>query len=114
MEIVDRIQNSPSLAEHRMGQLKAILYLLQTNLEDFKDEVDRSYELLRLGEKTDLSKQIENSLDNPLQSIFGMSASVDVQVKQIIDRIVKSFFRKNASLIHQAMRSKMQNQDLHY
>ena len=60
------------------------------------------------------SKQIENSLDNPLQSIFGMSASVDVQVKQIIDRIVKSFFRKNASLIHQAMRSKMQNQDLHY
>jgi hypothetical protein len=114
MNKIENIQGATSLTDHRTGQLKAILYLLQTNLEEFKDEVDRSYELLKLGEKTDLSQRIESSLDNPIESIFGMSANIDGQVKLIIDRIVKGFLKKHHGTIELAFRSKFASDDLHY
>lgn len=101
-------------AEQRIGQLKAILYLLQTNLEEFKDEVERSYELLKVGEKTDLSKKIENSLDNPFEEVFAMSAKLDDQVKFVVDRIVKGFLQNNQQIISTAYKSATPQNDLHY
>jgi hypothetical protein len=101
-------------AGQKLGQLKAILYLLQTNLEEFKDEVDRSYELLQIGELTQLTKQIEGSLSNPLSNLSQVSANLDQQVKSLVDMYVKSFLRKNKSLLHAAYRSKTNLNELHY
>ncbi|MCG8698102.1 MAG: hypothetical protein MI922_08615 [Bacteroidales bacterium] len=100
--------------DQKVGQLKAILYLLQTNLEDFSKEVDRSYELLKVGEKTDLSKQIEDTLDNPLNSIFNLSADIDNNVKGIVHKIASSFIKKNADIINSAFKTKTTMDDLHY
>jgi hypothetical protein len=88
--------------------------LLQTNLEEFKDEVDRSYELLKIGERTDLSKRIENTLENPINSIFQLSSNIEQQIKEIIDRIVKGFLRHNSAIIYSAFRTKTTMNDLHY
>lgn len=104
----------PTSADQKLGQLKAILYLLQTNLEEFKDEVDRSYELLKLGEMTELSSKIENTLSNPIDNVFHVSNNIDTQVKYIVDKFVKSFLAKNKSIIAGAYRSKTSLNDLHY
>jgi len=101
-------------ADQKLGQLKAILYLLQTNLEEFKDEVDRSYELLKIGEMTQLTKKIEGTLSNPIDSVSQVSANIDKQVKHIVDIFVQSFFRHNKSLLSSAYRSKTSLNDLHY
>jgi hypothetical protein len=101
-------------ADQKLGQLKAILYLLQTNLEEFKDEVDRSYELLKIGEMTDLTKKIEDTLSNPMDSVFLVSNNIDNQVKHIVDIFVKSFLRNRKSIVASAYRSKTSLNDLHY
>lgn len=101
-------------ADQKLGQLRAILYLLQTNLEEFKDEVDRSYELLQIGEMTELTKKIEGTLSNPMDSILNVSNNIDGQVKQIVDLYVKSFFRKIKETVSNAYRSKTTLNDLHY
>ena len=101
-------------ADQKLGQLRAILYLLQTNLEEFKDEVDRSYELLKIGEMTELTKKIEGTLSNPMDSVLNVSNNIDGQVKQIVDIFVKSFFRKNKETVSATYRSKTSLNDLHY
>ena len=79
--------------DNKLGQLKAILYLLQTNLEEFKDEVDSSYELLKIGEKTSLSKKIEQKMDNPVKDIFEFSSKIDNQVNYILDKVIRGFLK---------------------
>ncbi len=107
-------QFTKTAVDSRASQLKAILYLLQTNLEEFRDEVERGYELLNVGEKTELSKEIENSIEDPLTSIFRITSNIDHQVKEIVDRIVKSFLRNNAPIILKAYRARSSMNDLHY
>ncbi len=107
-------ENIRTVNDNKIGQLKAIFYLLQTNLEEFKDEVDSSYELLKLGEKTNLSKHIEDTIEDPLNSIFGISNEIDIQIKLMIDRIIKSFLNKNAGIIKEAFKTKTLLNDLHY
>lgn len=111
---MESIQDTKTIVDHKVGQLKAILYLLQTNLEEFKDEVDRSYELLKVGEKTDLSKKIENTMEDPINSIFKLSSNIDDQIKEIVDRIVKAFLKHNSQVIQGAYRTKTSLNDLHY
>ncbi|WP_315816882.1 hypothetical protein [Paraflavitalea speifideaquila] len=94
--------------------MKSILYLLQNKLEEFKEEVDRSYELLKIGELTELSKKIEATLSNPVDSVFHVSNNIDDQVKHIIDKFVNSFLRIKKPLITAAYRSKTSLNDLHY
>ena len=62
--------------DSKLSQLKALLYLLQTNLEEFKDDVDASYELLKIGEKTELSRKLEKKIDNPIGDIFQFSNKI--------------------------------------
>ena len=100
--------------ESRFGDLKAILYLLQTNLEGFGSEVDKSYELLKLGVKTDLTRKIDETLKNPLEGFADMTLNLDDNIKHIIDFFVKSFIKKNTLIIKSAYRSKTSLNDLHY
>ena len=70
--------------------------------------------MLKIGEKTTLSKEIEHSLDNPIRSIFGLSAAIDVQVRVIIYRIVRAFLKSQAKLIESAGKTMLPTADLHY
>ena len=100
--------------DNKLQQLKAILYLLQTNLEEFKDEVDSSYELLKIGEKTSLSKKLEQKIDNPINDIFEFSSEIDYQVNYILDKVVRGFLKKNSNVIDKAFKTKENHYDLHY
>jgi len=112
--LVDTKQNIKTSTDNRNGQLRAILYLLQTNLEEFSEEVERSYELLKLGEKTELSKTIEDSIEDPLSSIFNISVDIDNRIKNIVDRIVKSYLKHNSAIVQTAYRTNTIKGDLHY
>lgn len=101
-------------ADQKLEQLRAILYLLQSNLEEFKEDVDRSYELLQVGEFTYLTKKIDDTLANPTDGIFEIPENIDNQVKYILDKYVKSFLQINKTLIQSAYRSKTSLNDLHY
>jgi hypothetical protein len=100
--------------ESKLGQLKAILYLLQTNLEEFKDEVDASYALLDLSESTPLSEKLEKTLENPIRDIFQFSNKIDTQVNQILDKIVRANFKKNYALLEKVFKTRANENDLHY
>jgi hypothetical protein len=101
--------------DQKKGQIKAILYLLQTSLDEFKKEVDKSYELLRLGEKTDLSKMIEETLNDPFKSIFNVSSKIDKEVKDIVNRITIGYFKSLQKDIKSHLyKNKSQRNDLYY
>lgn len=100
--------------ELKTKQLQAILYLLQTHLEDLKKEVDRSYELLKIGELTDLSKKIENTLNSPFGNILEISKDIDDKVKQVLNSFVSSFFKYRHDLIQAVFKSKTPLDELYY
>jgi hypothetical protein len=100
--------------DNKVGQLKAILYLLQTNLEDMKGNVDQSYELLKIGVETELSKKIENTIDDPFNALLGISNDFDIQIKAFIDKKVKNFLKSSSEIIECAYRTKTSLDDLHY
>jgi hypothetical protein len=73
-----------TVEDKRNGEIKAILYLLQSRLTEFLDEADKSYDLLdKIGEKTQLTKAIENALDNPLVGILKANSTINLQVVEI-------------------------------
>jgi uncharacterized FlgJ-related protein len=49
-------------------KLHAFFYLLQEDLDKFKAEVEKSYDLFRkIGKKTELTQLIEENIKNPLK-----------------------------------------------
>lgn len=80
-------------ADLKTGQIKAILYLLQTTIDQVKTDIDSSYELLRIGEITPLSKMIEDSLSDPISGMFGALYTLDEQVKEIIANLVTKYLK---------------------
>jgi hypothetical protein len=101
-------------ADKQEKQLQAILYLLQEKLDEFKNEVDSSYELLKIGEKTELSKQIENSIENPIESLFNTSKLINTQIKDILDRLVVSFLHTKKNVINSAYKNSPSSSQLSY
>jgi len=51
-------------------RLHKFFYLLHDDLEKFKEEVDRSYELFKVGEKTPMAEALEDYAKNPTKSFF--------------------------------------------
>lgn len=108
------MQEINTASEKKLKQLQTILYLLQSHLEDFKDEVDRSYALLEIGEKTEFTKRIEKRLSDPLGDIANISDEIDQQVKGIINSLVKNFFERNKDLIEFVLISNTSLNHIHY
>ena len=114
-KIMNSLKDIETSTGQKKGQIKAILYLLQTNLDEFKNEVDKSYELLRIGEKTDLSKMIEETLSDPFRSIFNVSSKIDKEVRDIVNRITIGYFKSiKKSTISQVYQNKSHRNDLYY
>jgi hypothetical protein len=103
-----------STCENRDGIIKGRLFVLQQALEDLKNDVDRSYELHKIGEKTEIINQIEKMLDNPLNSIFEMSEGFDKFINSIIENLVKGFLNTKKELIKSIYSEKTNSNDLFY
>ncbi len=51
---------SSSLDKEKVSsEIKGMFYLLQTNTEKFLEEVNKSYELFKIGDKTEITKRLE-------------------------------------------------------
>ncbi len=94
--------------------VKGTLFQLQEEFSKILDEIDRSYKLYKVGEKTKLTEAIEATLANPLKQAYSISLDIDGNIKNIIDVIVKNFFIRNNSVVESVYRTKTPNQDLHY
>lgn len=100
--------------DNTLGKLKGILYKLQLDLEEFRHEVDNSYALLEIGEKTALSKKLEKSMENPIKDIFKFSNKIDNQVSYILDKVIRSYFKSNNSILDKVFKTREGLNDLHY
>ncbi|MDD3723841.1 MAG: hypothetical protein PHW92_15420 [Lutibacter sp.] len=100
--------------DSKYKQIQAILFLLQENLDEFKDEVDRSYELLKIGELTGLAKKIEKTINRPFENIIEISDDIDDKVRQIVNGLVIFFFKKRKDIIFSAHKCKTPLNDLYY
>ena len=110
----EKMEDIHTASEKKLQQLKHILYLLQSNLEEFKEEVDRSYALLQIGEKTEFTKSIEKRLSDPLGDFSNISDKIDQEVKGIIKSMAKNFFSRNKSLVEKVLLSNTSLNHLHY
>ena len=54
-EIVSNLSSDKELE----GKIKGMFYMIQTTTEKFLEELDRSYELYKIGEKTEIAKKLE-------------------------------------------------------
>jgi hypothetical protein len=100
--------------QKRADQIRGRLFVLQTALEDLKTEVDRSYNLHEIGEKTEIVEQIEKILDNPLNSIFEMSEEFDKFINSVIESLAKGFLISKKELIKSIYSEKTDSNDLFY
>lgn len=100
--------------ENNLGKLRGILYKLQLDLDEFKDEVDNSYALLEIGEKTELSKKLEKSLENPIKDVFRFSSEIDNQVSYILDKVIRVHFKNNKLILEKVFKTRESLNDLHY
>ena len=110
----EKMEDINTASEKKLQQLKHILYLLQSNLEEFKDEVDRSCALLQIGEKTEFTRSIEKMLSDPLGDFSNISEKIDHEVKGIIKSMAKNFFNGNRALIEKVLISNTSLNHLHY
>lgn len=95
-------------------QLASILYLLSTKIEDFGNEIYKSSELLKIGEKTELSKSIEELIENPLENLINTSTHISSQINGIINKIFIGFLKDNKEIISNVFRNEINSNDLTY
>lgn len=112
MQIQEHIHND--IASRNRKQVKAALYLLQTHLEDFRGDVNRSYELFKIGEKTELIENLEKALNDPLENLGGVSDAIDQQVKSLVDMLFASYCRYKKNNIQSVYRNQGSGTELTY
>lgn len=81
-----------------------ILYKLDTELNNFLNEVQKSYALYKVGEKTDIVKEIEKIIDDPLDNLIEISDDIDNKIVFFIDAIVNKYFNQNKKFINKAFK----------
>lgn len=106
-------QISKTKSDSKGGQMTAILYLLQTHLEEFKNEVDKTYELHKIGEKTKLTGVIEKTINNPIGNLYDISKSIDENCLILLNSFAINFFSVNKDVIAKVYRTSNQG-NLHY
>lgn len=83
-------------------QIKAILFLLETHLQDQLDEVQKSNALIELGAKTALIKELEKDIEDPFQNVMNVALSVNRTALSLLHHVFKSHLLKNANLVVEA------------
>lgn len=84
-------------------RLHKFFYLLQDDLEKFKNEVEKSYELFKVGEKTALTEAIEDHVKNPTKGFFANANEVTKVAMSVINGWVTIHFKKNSDILSKAV-----------
>lgn len=100
--------------DNNLERLKGVLFKMQLDLDELKNEVDKSYALLEIGEKTSLAQKLEKSFENPIKDIFNFSNRIDNKVNFILDKVVRGFFKHNKLNIEKVYKTRKGLNDLHY
>lgn len=97
-----------------VSSLQAILHLLHETLERFRNKVDKTCELTKVGALTELLGKIGAYLSNPEDSLLKASNNIDSQLRYVIDKYVQSFLRQKREVIDAAYKTKAPLNDLSY
>ena len=101
--------------EDKSQIIHEILYKLENELEKFMKEIQKSYALYKIGQKTDFIKQIEKMVDAPFEHLIGISNEIDSKMIFFIDNIVSNFFKVHKDSIKEAYKLSTTNQtNLYY
>lgn len=102
---------STAVAQNKQKQqsidekLHAFFYLLQEDLDKFKAEVEKSYELFRkIGKKTELTQLIEENIKNPSKGFFANANEVNQVAFAIVNAQVIMHFKSNNDIISKGIR----------
>ncbi len=99
MTLVVKPKNDTAVKE----RLYKFFYLLQDDLEKFKVEVEKSYELFKIGEKTPFTEALEDYAKNPAQGFFKNATEVNKVALSIINGWVTIHFKKNSDVLAKAL-----------
>jgi hypothetical protein len=108
------VPHTESAEQRKVQQMQMFLGLLKLYAEDFKDEIVLSKDMLDVGVKTTMSQRIENTIDNPLLSLFNMTNQMDDSVKGIIASIAKGFLAEKKDYIQEVYQTKTSSNSLYY
>jgi hypothetical protein len=115
MEMENKSALTSAVEEKRNGEIKAILYFLQSHLEEFLDEADKSYDLLdKIGEKTQLTKAIEDALDNPLIGILKANSTINLQVIEIFKKAISHGIATHKDIVEAAYFQKRLGREMRF
>lgn len=85
-------------------RLYKFFYLLQDDLEKFQSEVEKSYELFKVGEKTPFTEALEDYAKNPTKSFFANANEITKVAQSIINGWIIMHLKKNSSILSKATR----------
>lgn len=86
------------------GKIKGMFFMIQTTTEKFLEELDRSYELYKIGEKTEIAKKLEEiatgyKVGNMETELIGKLLNT---LNTLGKKVVIEGFLKNSEHIHKA------------
>lgn len=84
-------------------RLHKFFYLLQDDLEKFKVEVEKSYELFKVGEKTAFTEALEDYAKNPTKGFFADANKINSVAQSIINGWVTIHLKKSSKLLSKAL-----------
>lgn len=99
MAIAVKTTNDTAVKE----RLYKFFYLLQDDLEKFKVEVEKSYELFKVGEKTPFTEALEDYAKNPTKSFFSNANEITKVAQSMINGWVTIHLKKNLDILSKAM-----------
>lgn len=86
-------------------KLHAFFYLLQEDLDKFKAEVEKSYELFRkIGKRTELTLLIEENIKNPSKGFFANANEINQVAFAIVNAQVIMHLKSNNDVISKGFR----------
>jgi len=84
-------------------RIHKFFYLLQDDLEKFQVEVEKSYKLFKVGEKTTFTEALEDYIKNPTKGFFANANEVSKVALSLINGWVTIHFKKNSALLQKAL-----------
>ncbi|MEN9440590.1 MAG: hypothetical protein RLZ33_666 [Bacteroidota bacterium] len=86
------------------GKIKGMFFLMQSTTEKFLEELDRSYELYKIGEKTEIAKKLEEIATG--QKIGNMETELIGKLLNTLNslgkKVVVDGFLKNSEAVERA------------
>lgn len=114
MKPSENISTQSSVDANIESIIRGALFLLEKELTDKLEDVQRSDSLIKIGEKTDLVNSIEALLKNPLDSLYNNHKQVSVLLKDLVNAVIMSYFRHCDNVIHSVYASKTNEHHLFY